>query len=171
MLVIGLTVSPKEGLDLRLLRNTIIQPSQTRVIPVEILQLQRFRGGVLEFTIHAISTSGDVELPVSLPIVHLPHWSTDASRTFYVKSTHLYSGFTPTAFLVKPPLEHHSTPQVPVAALRRISSLLTCTSPLIFWYQTVLEWIYLIYPSGGMLYRDKFAAGRSSRRAGHLGFV
>lgn len=123
---------PKEGFDLRLMKYTTIQSSQSRVIPIEILQLRMFRGKTLEFTIYATSTSGDVELPVSLPITHLPEWSTDASPNFHIKSTHLYSGFTPTAFLVKPPLEFRGTPQVPVVALRRISSLLAGTSSLIF---------------------------------------
>lgn len=118
MPVIRLT-PPKESLGLRLLGHTKIQPSQTRVIPVRILQLRLFREKTLEFTINATSTSGDIELPVALPITHLPHWSTDASPTFYVKSTYLYSGFTPTAFLVKPPFELHGVPQVPVVALRR----------------------------------------------------
>lgn len=119
--VLRLTL-PKENLDLKLLRHTTIQPSQTRVIPVEILQLRPFREKIIEFTIRATSTSGDVELPMSLPITHLPHWSTNASLTFCIKSTYLYSGFTPTAFLVKPPLEFCSTPQVPVVALRMTSS-------------------------------------------------
>lgn len=133
MPVIGLTL-PKGGLDLRLLRHTTIQPSQARVVPIEILESSPFRENILEFTIHATSTSGDVELPVSLQITHLPHWSTDASPTFYINSTYLYSGSTPTAFLVKPPLEFCSTPQVPVVALRRISSPLTDISPLTFWH-------------------------------------
>lgn len=133
MPVIQLTL-PKEGLDLRLLRHTVVQPSQTRVIPVEILQIRPLRENILEFTIHATSASGDLALPVSLPIRHLPHWSTDASPNCYIKSTYLYSGFTPTAFLVKPPLKFLSTPQVPVVALRRISSFLADTSSLIYWH-------------------------------------
>ena len=72
---------------------------------------------------------------MSLPVTHLPHWSSDTSPAFHIKSAYLYSGFTPTAFLVKPPLELPSTPQAPVVALRMISpplirSLLTCLFPL-----------------------------------------
>ena len=73
---------------------------------------------------------------MSLPVRHLPHWSSGTSPAFHIKSTYLYSGFTPTAFLVKPPLESCGIPQAPVVALRRISSLLsrtqllTCPPPL-----------------------------------------
>ena len=115
---------PQEGFNLRLLRTTIIQPSQARVIPIEILQSRPFRGIVLRFTVRATSPSGDEELLVSLPVAHLRHWSSDTSPTFHIKSTYIYSGFTPTAFLVKPPLELRGTPQTPVVALRRILSLL-----------------------------------------------
>lgn len=122
MTKIVLTLS-KEGIGLRLLRLTTIWPSQARVIPIEILQSQPFREKTLEFTIHTISSSGDEELTVSLSVAHLPHWSCDASPVFYMKSTYLYSGFTPTAFLVKPPLELGDTPQLPVVALRMISCI------------------------------------------------
>jgi len=124
--VIGLTPS-QECFELKLLRPTIIQPSQARVIPIGILQSRRFQGTTLEFTIRGTSPSGDEELLVSLPIEHLPHWSSDTSPAFYVKSTYLYSGFTPTAFLVKPPLELRGAPQTPVVALRRPSSPLITT--------------------------------------------
>lgn len=129
MLVIALT-PPKEGPGLRLLKKTTIQPSQSRVIPIEILQSRPFRENVLGFTIRATSLSGDEELSVSLPITHLSHWSSDVSRTFHIKSTYLYSGFTPTAFLVKPPLEFSGISQAPVVALRGIYSLLDKTVPL-----------------------------------------
>ena len=122
VVMIGLT-PPQEGFDLRLLRHTIIQSSQVRVIPIEILQSRPFRGTSLEFVVHAASPLGDEELLVSLPIAYRPHWSSDTSPTFYIKSTYLSSGFNPTAFLVKPPLESHGTPQAPVVALRRISWL------------------------------------------------
>ncbi|KAF9651433.1 hypothetical protein BDM02DRAFT_3091108 [Thelephora ganbajun] len=114
----GVTLTEEqEGFDLRLLRCTVIQSSQARVVPIKILQSRPFRGAILEFTIRATSSSGDEGLPVSLPFTHLPHWSSNASPTLCIKSTYLYSGFTPTAFLIKPPLESHSTPQAPVVAL------------------------------------------------------
>jgi hypothetical protein len=122
--VIGLT-SPQEGFGLRLLRHTTLQSSQARLIPIMILQSRPFPGNILEFTVRATSPSGDENLLVSLPIMHQPHWSSNASPELYIKSTYLYSGFTPTAFLVKPPLKPYSNPQVPVVALRRISSLFT----------------------------------------------
>ena len=67
---------------------------------------------------------------MSLPVTHLPHWSSDDSPGFYVKSVYLYSGFTPTAFLVKPPLELRGTPQAPVVALRNVSLSSINTKPL-----------------------------------------
>ena len=115
---------PQEGFDLRLLRRTIIQPSQVRVIPVEILQSRAFQGTTIEFVIRAISPSGEGEILVSLPVTHLSHWSSDTSPTFHIKSTYLYSGFTPTAFLVKPPLELRGIPHAHVVALRKILPLL-----------------------------------------------
>lgn len=121
---------------MKLLRRTVIQPSQARVIPIEILQTRLFRERILEFTIRATSTSGDVELSVSLPITHRSHWSTDASPALSIGSTYLYSGFTPTAFLVKPPLEFCATPQVPVVALRKISPPLAGKPPLILLYRS-----------------------------------
>ena len=128
MSVIGLT-PPQEGFDLRLLRRTVIQPSQARVIPIGILQSRPFRGIAIDFTIRATSPPGDKELLVSIPVTHLPHWSSDTSAAFHIKSTYLYSGFTPTAFLVKPPLESRGIPQAPVVALRRVASPLPRTWP------------------------------------------
>ncbi|KAF9792100.1 hypothetical protein BJ322DRAFT_1027120 [Thelephora terrestris] len=115
----GVTLNQdQEGFDLRLLRHTTIWPSQVRVIPVEILQSRPFREKSLEFTVHMTSPSGDEELlAVSLSVTHLPHWSYDASPAFCIKSTYLYSEFTPTAFLVKPPLELSDTSLLPVVAL------------------------------------------------------
>jgi len=127
--VIGL-IPPQEGFDLRLLRHTIIQPSQTRITPIGILQSRPFQGNTIEFTILTTSPSGDEELLVSLPVTHLPHWSSDDSPGFYVKSVYLYSGFTPTTFLVKPPLEPRGTPQAQVVALRKISLPPISTQPL-----------------------------------------
>ena len=130
---------------MRLLKRTIIQPSQARVIPIGILQSRPFRGVTLEFAIHATSPSGDQELLVSLPATHRPHWSSDASPTFYIKSAYLYSGFTPTAFLVKPPLESCSTPQASVVALRRISSPLIRTKPLTCPFQSDGAGVDILY--------------------------
>jgi hypothetical protein len=132
---------PKEGFDLRLLRHTTIWPSQVRVIPVEILQSRPFREKSLQFTIHTTSPSGDEaseELAVSLSVTHLPHWSYDASPAFCIKSTYLYSEFTPTAFLVKPPLELSDTSLLPVVALRRTSSMLFVSLLLKSFHQMVL---------------------------------
>ena len=112
----------QEGFGLRLLRHTAIQSSQARVIPIAVHQSQPFRGTSLELTVRMASTSGDGELLLSLPVTQLPHWSSKGSPTSFVKSTYLFMGFNPTAFLVKPPLGSPDIPQAPVVALRKISA-------------------------------------------------
>lgn len=154
MAVIILT-PPQEGLNLRLVRRTIIQSSQTRVIPIAVHQSQPFRGASLELIIRAASPSGDGELLLSLPVKQLPHWSSNDSPTSFIKSTYLFSGFTPTAFLVKPPLGSPGTSLAPVVALRKISATTNCNLTV----GVSIRWCWSRYLSSTLLERCLAAAG------------
>ena len=141
----------QEGFGLRLLRHTAIQSSQARVIPIVIHQSQPFRGTNLELIARTVSPSGDGELLLSLPVTQLPHWSSKGSPTSFIKSTYLFSGFTPTAFLVKPPLGPPDTPQAPVVALRKISG--TINWDLIVDVPISIRWCWSGYLSFSLLER------------------
>ena len=157
-LVAVITLTPSQGgVGLRLVRLTIIQSSQARVIPIAIHQSRPFRGTSLELIVRTASPSGDGEILLSLPVTQLPHWSSNDSPTSFIKSTYLFSGFTPTAFLVKPPLGSPGTPQAPVVALRKISA--TTSWNLLVDVPIPIRWCWSRHLSSTLLERCLAAAG------------
>lgn len=92
-----------QGIQVRLLRETRIAPSQTRIVPLVITQTEPFSESSIALEVTASNSQQQVVLSVSLPIKHIPLW--DASSFTPIISTYFFSTSTPTAFVAIPPKE------------------------------------------------------------------
>ncbi|KAJ7285998.1 hypothetical protein C8J57DRAFT_1286459 [Mycena rebaudengoi] len=107
-----------QGFTVELLRPTIIAPSQTRVVPIRIVQVERYLQPTL--TIDLTLTSDADEKPttisVALPIKHLPRWAPDTLLA--IQGSYFYAQEMPTIFSTFPPLlENIGAPQPPILCL------------------------------------------------------
>jgi hypothetical protein len=112
----------QDGVRVELMSLTSIAPTQTRLIPLKLTQAQPVGEAKVTFDLVIIGSDGDtLTLPVILNFTRQRHWSTSCSNSLAIKATYFYSSLTPTAFLVKPPLEADEVRRYtrpPVIALR-----------------------------------------------------
>ncbi|KAJ7236724.1 hypothetical protein B0H12DRAFT_124090 [Mycena haematopus] len=114
-------LSPKPtGFAVNLLRPTTLAPSQTRIIPLRIVQTAQFTRHALG--IKLILTSSDtnktLSLSVALPVKNIPAWST--GNLSAITGTYSYAQEMPTAFSAFPPLLENienQKPQPPLLCL------------------------------------------------------
>ncbi|KAK7023879.1 transmembrane protein [Favolaschia claudopus] len=115
--------SPKlDGLTVDLLRPTTLAPSQTRIVPLRIIQTKPFTRPTLGIRLTLTSSSSknqEVTLSASLPIKHLPAWS-KGDNLSAIMGSYFYAQEMPTAYTAFPPLldnVEHQEPQPPILCL------------------------------------------------------
>jgi hypothetical protein len=109
-----------DGFSVELLRSTTIAPSQTRIVPLRMVQTAQFTKSTLGMKITLTSDSNKTStLSVALPLKHLPRWS--ANTLSAITGSYFYAQEMPTAFSAFPPLFeniNHQKPQPPILCLR-----------------------------------------------------
>ncbi|KAF5373151.1 hypothetical protein D9758_001792 [Tetrapyrgos nigripes] len=101
--------------NLTLVRNTRLAPTQTRVVPLRIVQLKPFYGSQLNFKLSLVSTT-TLDLDITLNFRQLSRWT---SSTFSpIQGTYFYASSMPTAFLaIAPKYPYQDASQPPILAL------------------------------------------------------
>jgi hypothetical protein len=102
-----------------------LAPTQTRIVPVEIVQSADFAGQAINLTISLSIVGGGkqdssgVVLRLSLPVTHSPLWT--ATNYTNIKFTHFYANAMPTTFIAKPPQQENlGEPKPVLLALRQL---------------------------------------------------
>lgn len=99
-------------------RDTVIAPTQTRIVPFYLSQTDVFRLHSIDVEVKAISRDGvHRTIAVLIPVHHQRLWN----QTLYqpIKATYFYALEMPTAFLVVPPvLQNFGGKSPPILALR-----------------------------------------------------
>lgn len=89
-------------LKVKLLQETRLAPTQTRIVPLLISQEGPYSGDEISVSIWATSFSGQQTfLSFSVPVKQLTLW--DADHYSPVTATYFYGTSTPTAFIAIPP--------------------------------------------------------------------
>ncbi|KAH9925275.1 uncharacterized protein B0H18DRAFT_1170833 [Fomitopsis serialis] len=100
------TAELTDRLNLTLLQNTALAPTQTRIVPLKIVQLLPFGGHEIPVALHLTSrNNATTTLHTSIPVRQHPHWSPSEVPAAGIQATYLYGSSSPTAFLVMPPEE------------------------------------------------------------------
>ena len=114
-----MTDSESQGLELKLLNTITIAPSQTRVIPIEIIQSAPYfdlKDIVIELTF--VSENISHVVPISIPINHLQQ---KASERQSFTATFFYANATPSRFIAIPPFTQGTGGNaLPILALRKL---------------------------------------------------
>ncbi|RDB21028.1 hypothetical protein Hypma_011398 [Hypsizygus marmoreus] len=95
----------------------LIAPSQTRTIPVIIIQEYPFLESQLQVEVTIASSDENIKKhTISLPISHIKHWTDIAHEP--IRATYLYALTTPTVFVIVPPvMPSLGEPHPPILAL------------------------------------------------------
>ncbi|OCH95283.1 hypothetical protein OBBRIDRAFT_720837 [Obba rivulosa] len=102
-----------------LVGETRIAPTQTRIIPVRLIQTERFTKSELRLVLHlSLDSGGRGEFLIVIPIRQHPQWSSTTFPPTGIKASYFFASMMPTAFLVTPPEEPNvGEPRPPVLAL------------------------------------------------------
>ncbi|KII88901.1 hypothetical protein PLICRDRAFT_175154 [Plicaturopsis crispa FD-325 SS-3] len=103
--------SPDNSIRVELVRETVLAPSQTRIIPLRITQTALYT--LPEIPINLTVKSGSTSSVIStvLSVKHRQTWS--ASDFTPLKATYFYAESTPTSFFAIPPIEKNLDRPVP----------------------------------------------------------
>lgn len=115
----------QDQLNINLLKNITIAPTQARIVPLSIDQLLPFGGADIPILLHLVSRENNTKtLYTRISVRQLPHWSPSEVPADGIKATYFYGTTMPTTFLVKPPDEpNEGPPKPPILALRMFSDL------------------------------------------------
>ncbi|KAI0713279.1 hypothetical protein C8Q76DRAFT_621267 [Earliella scabrosa] len=106
------------SLELSLLQETRIAPTQTRIVPIKVAQTKPISVPQLEFTLMLRSGDRLAEIRVALPVQSYAQWTAGEVPPAGIKASYFFGTSMPTAFLVTPPKEPHGgSPPPPVLAL------------------------------------------------------
>ncbi|THH31747.1 hypothetical protein EUX98_g2437 [Antrodiella citrinella] len=102
--------------NVQLLKETRLAPSQTRILPLRLIQTGVFKGPTIQFELTAASSHSTTTIPITLTVNHHSQWRTDAFS--YLTATFFFATSMPTAFIVIPPI-HKNEKRIlpPVLAL------------------------------------------------------
>ncbi|KAJ7470355.1 hypothetical protein FB451DRAFT_1038083 [Mycena latifolia] len=139
-----------EGFRVELLRPTRIAPSQTRIVPLRIIQTAQFSRPRLDIKLTVTSDTDTKSMTVSvvLPLKHLPRWSEKTLSA--IKGSYFYAQEMPTVFSVFPPLLDNvedQKPQPPILCLHGAGVDIISQA---FWIDSLprQQHSWLITPSG-----------------------
>ncbi|KAF8078159.1 hypothetical protein FPV67DRAFT_1603782 [Lyophyllum atratum] len=128
-------------------RDTIIAPSQTRIVPLLLTQSDLFLLSTLEVRLAATSNEGVTKtITVTIPVNHQAQWTPSSFKP--VKATYFYSRSLPTAFLAVPPiLQPLGKAYPPILALHGAGVDIFEQQ---FWTQSIPrnKHSWLVFPSG-----------------------
>ncbi|GLB35159.1 putative prolyl oligopeptidase family protein [Lyophyllum shimeji] len=134
-------------ITLTILRDTVIAPSQTRVVPLLLAQKDSFHLPTLEVDLAVTSDEGVTRtIAVTVPVTHQSRWTPSFSQP--IKATYINSSSIATAFLVVPPiLQSPRNPYPPIVALHG-AGVDIFGQP--FWTQSIPrnKHGWLVFPSG-----------------------
>ncbi|TCD68231.1 hypothetical protein EIP91_011300 [Steccherinum ochraceum] len=101
--VTNISVAPEfaSALEFKLLHETRLAPTQTRIVPLHLTQNGPIVSEILELLITATSGDSSIEISVKLPVRQYDLWQQDTYSPLH--ATFFYATSMPTAFLVKPP--------------------------------------------------------------------
>ncbi|KAJ7168119.1 hypothetical protein C8R43DRAFT_1060269 [Mycena crocata] len=146
----AILATQSEGLKVELLRPTKIAPSQTRIVPLRIVQTKQFLKPKLELKITLSSEKDDkpLTLSVALSVSNLPRWSN--TTLFAIRGSYFYAQEMPTAFSAFPPLLENienANPQPPILCLHGAGVDIISES---FWIDSLprQQHSWLVAPSG-----------------------
>ncbi|KAG6832731.1 hypothetical protein H0H92_012303 [Tricholoma furcatifolium] len=152
--VTGASVRNTEVIKLSAKRDTIIAPTQTRIVPFSIAQIDKFELSTLDVSLEVTSPEGGHEtVDIKIPVKHRHRWN----QTSYerIKATYFYGLDMPTAFLVVPPIHHTSGKTFPpiLALLKNIQSTDGAGVDIFnqpFWTQSIPrnKHSWLVFPTG-----------------------
>ncbi|KZT74257.1 hypothetical protein DAEQUDRAFT_702566 [Daedalea quercina L-15889] len=135
----GVSLGTRELIDrlnITLLQNITLAPTQTRIVPLKLVQLLPFGGLEIPISLHLTSQENKKEiLQTSVTVRQHPHWSPSEIPAAGIQATYFYGTSTPTAFMVTPPEDpNEGRPKPPVLALHG-AGVDILTMP--FWIQAV----------------------------------
>ena len=91
-----------QGLNLELMHETRLAPTQTRILPVVLTQTEEFHGSHLFIDLTAVvSASSQIVITITLPIKQFTLWETH--HFDFITATYFYATSIPTAFVAIPP--------------------------------------------------------------------
>ncbi|KAL7283154.1 hypothetical protein ACG7TL_002580 [Trametes sanguinea] len=95
----------QEALQLDILQETRIAPTQTRIVPIKLTQSLPVTAEALKFTLTIVSDETTSRLDVALQVKHRAHWGevVESSAGAGIKGSYFWGGSTPTAFLATAP--------------------------------------------------------------------
>jgi pimeloyl-ACP methyl ester carboxylesterase len=105
-----------DGVSLHLLQETRIAPTQTRIVPIRIIQAKPLAAENLLLNVTVTWGIFSATVMVSLPIRHLSGWTPTNFKP--IKASHFFAESMPTSFVVLPPIEKNDgKPCPPILAL------------------------------------------------------
>lgn len=110
-----------QPLQVKLLEETRLAPTQTRIIPVSLKQTHAFLDTNVSLEISVVSADKSAVLSVTLPVKHLSHWDEDDFKPIII--TYFYGISTPTALIAIPPKHPNAGVSLPPLLVLRTSFL------------------------------------------------
>jgi hypothetical protein len=105
-----------QGASVHLLHETRIAPTQTRTVPIRLVQSKPLAANELLINVTLTSETSST-IMVSLPIRHLSGWTSTSFKP--IKASYFFAESMPTSFVVLPPIEQNDEkPCPPILALR-----------------------------------------------------
>ena len=111
-----------QGLEFSVLQPTRVGPTQTRVVPIKVVQKKKaFFGWLLNYTLTLHSEgSRIIRMNGGMLIKQRPPWTNPDVQSSGIKASYFFGTSMPTAFLVGPPKEPSgSISYPPILALRK----------------------------------------------------
>ena len=99
------------------LRETRIASTQTRIVPLRIVQSKSFTAKELSINVTVVSETSTTIISVSFPIRHHRRWTSSSFEP--IKASYFFAQSMPTSFVVLPPIaQNDGQPCPPILALR-----------------------------------------------------
>ncbi|KAI0747842.1 hypothetical protein C8Q80DRAFT_1219255 [Daedaleopsis nitida] len=118
--VVGIRTSAviSDYVELSLVQETRIAPTQTRIVPFRLTQTKPVSAEKIEFTLKLRSGDMTSEILVTIPVQHQAQWTSTEVPSAGIKASYFFSTSMPTLFVVSPPKDPNGdTPSPPILAL------------------------------------------------------
>ncbi|KAG6874319.1 hypothetical protein C0995_001544 [Termitomyces sp. Mi166 len=116
----NVSIRNTKAVILTIKRDTVIAPSQTRIVPLSFSQMDVFQLPSIDADLEVITRDGLHKIiAVILPVCHQRLWNETSYQP--IKTTYFYALDMPTAFLVVPPIfQNYGKKTPPILALLRV---------------------------------------------------